>query len=528
MTTPPAGPGVETQWQRLDQRMLFVHPIRELLRFLPVLVGLFFFSNRGSGGSDVQWQLLGIAFPVALGILRYFTTSFRISEGRIELKRGLLNKHVLATRLERVRTVELTAQPIQRLLGLTTVRVGTGTASTSDADRLDLDGLPVDRAHRLRADLLHAAPVATEPTAGETGVTDEPGVRQEMAPAPVREVLRLDPAWARFAPLTSSGVVATVAILGVGSQVLDGFGTGPRVDVDPTVTGVGVPWSLALIAIPVLVAGMSVLAVAGYLVSNWGFTLTHAGHDGSWHLRRGLVTTRETSLDDERVSGVSIGEPIGLRLARGGRLSAIVTGLDRQSSGSSMLVPPAPQSVVTDVAGQVLGSDEPVTSELRSHGPHARTRRFSRALVPTGLLSLLLVLVVVAGAPPWLLVAAVVLPAVGTVLGADRARSLGHTLTERHFVARSGSLLRQRQALETTAIIGWNFRSSWFQRRAGLTTLSATTAGGSQSVTALDVPESDAVAVSATAVPGLIDQFLVGRTGLRTTEPDGGSASPAS
>jgi putative membrane protein len=163
---------------------------------------------------------------------------------------------------------------------------------------------------------------------------------------------------------------------------------------------------------------------------------------------------------------------------------------------------------VTDVAGQVLGVDEPVTSELRSHGPRARTRRFSRALVPTGLLSLVLVLAVVAGAPPWLLLAAVILPVVGAALAVDRARSLGHTLTERHFVARSGSLFRQRQALETTAIIGWNFRSSWFQRRAGLTTLSATTAGGSQSVTALDVPETDAVGVAATAVPGLVDQFL--------------------
>ena len=95
-----------------------------------------------------------------------------------------------------------------------------------------------------------------------------------------------------------------------------------------------------------------------------------------------------------------------------------------------------------------------------------------------------------------------------TALAADRARALGHTLTERHFVARSGSLFRQHQALETAAIIGWNFRSTWFQRRAGLTTLSATTAGGSQSVTALDVPEADAVAVSMAAAPTLVAQFL--------------------
>jgi putative membrane protein len=496
MTTTPAGLVGEGQWQRLDRRMLLVHPIRELLRFLPVLVGLFVFG-RASGGTDVPWQLLGVAFPVALGILRYFTTSFRISEGRIELRRGLVNKHLLSTRLERVRTVEMTAQPIQRLLGLTTVRVGTGTASTSGEDQLDLDGLPAERARRLRADLLHAAPVASEEPAAD-----------EAGPPPARVVLRLDPAWARFAPLTSSGVVATAAILGVGSQVFNDVGGGPGVEVETDVIGFGGFWSLALLAIPVLIAAMSVLAVAGYLVSNWGLTLTHAARDGSWHLRRGLFTTRETSLDDERVSGVSIGEPIGLRLARGGRLSAIVTGLDRRQSGSSMLVPPAPTSVVTGVAGRVLGTDEPVTTTLRAHGPRARTRRFSRALVPTLLLSLVVVLAVVAGAPPWLLLLAGALPAAAVALAVDRARSLGHALTERHFVARSGSLFRQRQALETTAIIGWNFRSTWFQRRAGLTTLSATTAGGSQSVTALDVPEPDAVTVSATAVPGLVDQFL--------------------
>jgi putative membrane protein len=497
MTTSPADLVDEGEWQRLDRRMLLVHPIRELLRFLPVLVGLFVFG-RASDGSDVPWQLLGIAFPVALGILRYITTSFRIGEGRIELRRGLVNKHVLSTRLERVRTVEMTAHPIQRLLGLTTVRVGTGTASTSGEDQLDLDGLPVERARQLRADLLHVVPVDAE----------EPGA-EEAGPAPARVVLRLDPTWARFAPLTSSGFIAAAAIIGVGSQLFDSVGGGPGVQVESTTfTGFGGSWGIVLVAIPVLLGAISVLAVAGYLVSNWGLTLTHAARDGSWHLRRGLFTTRETSLDDERLTGVSIGEPIGLRLVGGGRLSVIVTGLDRRQSGSSTLVPPAPQAVVAGVAGMVLGTDEPVTATLRSHGPRARTRRFSRALVPTLLLSLALVLAVVSGAPPWLLGLSIGLPLVAVALAADRVRSLGHALTQRHFVARSGSLYRQRQALETTAIIGWNFRSTWFQRRAGLTTLSATTAGGSQSVTALDVPEPDAVAVSANSVPGLVDQFL--------------------
>ena len=57
-------------------------------------------------------------------------------------------------------------------------------------------------------------------------------------------------------------------------------------------------------------------------------------------------------------------------------------------------------------------------------------------------------------------------------------------------------------------MIGWNLRSTWFQRRAGLTMLVATTAGGSQSVTAIDVPEDEALDVARAAVPGLVDQFL--------------------
>lgn len=496
MTATPAGLVADEPWQRLDPRMLLVHPIRELFRFLPALVGLFVVGST-SDGMDVRWQLLGIAVPIALGVMRYFTTSFRITEGRIELRRGLLNRHLLSARLDRVRTVDLTAAPVQRLLGLTTVRIGTGTASTNDEDRLDLDGLPTERAHKLRADLLHAGSADTEalePTSGETV-------------SPVRVVLRLDPAWARFAPLTSSGLVVAAAILGLGSQVLDGLG-GPGVRVDGPATGIDESWGLAIAVLVVLVVFVSALAVGGYLVANWGFTLSHSARDGSWHLRRGLFTTRETSLDDARLSGVSMGEPLGLRLAGGGRLSAIVTGLDRSQSGSSLLVPPAPRPVVAGVAGEILGTHEPVTSGLHSHGPRARTRRFTRALVPAGMLALVLVLLVVSGAPAWLLVVAVAVPVTAAALAADRARALGHTLTERHFVARSGSLFRQHQALETAAIIGWNFRSTWFQRRAGLTTLSATTAGGSQSVTALDVPEADAVAVSKAAAPTLVAQFL--------------------
>ena len=57
-------------------------------------------------------------------------------------------------------------------------------------------------------------------------------------------------------------------------------------------------------------------------------------------------------------------------------------------------------------------------------------------------------------------------------------------------------------------MIGWNLRRTWFQRRAGLTTLVATTAGGDQPVTVLDVPEPTPSTLARAAVPGLVEQFI--------------------
>ena len=313
--------------------MLLVHPIREVIRFLPVLV-VFVVARTAAGGE--QWQLLGIAFPIALGLLRYLTTSFRISDGRIELQRGLLNRHVLSTPVDRVRTVDLTSSPIHRVLGLTKVRIGTGTASTSDEDRIDLDGLPLDRARELREELLRTSTADDDVAA---------------AASPERDVVTFDPSWVRFAPLTGSGVVIAAAALGAGSQLLQAVGFFEGLDLE----SVDRPGVSLVILVPLLVLAalvvISLLSIGGYVVSNWGFRLTRTRGAATWHLTRGLFTTRETTLDDDRVAGVSMSEPLGLRLARGARLSAIVTGLDRRQ-GSSTLVPPAPRQVVERVAAR--------------------------------------------------------------------------------------------------------------------------------------------------------------------------------
>nr|WP_246289951.1 PH domain-containing protein [Nocardioides marinus] len=478
--------------------MLVVEPVSELRRFLPVLVGALLAGGFARGGG-LGWELLAVVVPVAIGVARYLTTRYRILEGRVELRRGLLQRTLRTTQLDRVRTVDLTASLVHRLLGLATVRIGTGAGADQD---LELDGLRAADAQQLREALL--ARMAAVVPGGAPGTPPDEDVPAPLPPD--RPVLRLDPAWARYAPLTSAGVVATAALLGVASQALPDSAW--RLDRLPELAPAGWGW-LLLAVVGVLGAAVSsaVLAVIGYLVTHWDLTLTRT--PTQWRLTRGLLTTRETSVEDARLAGVVVREPLGLRLAGAAELAAVVTGLGDGEKGTLTLVPPAPTAVVTGVAGTVLGDDlpteRPLTAALRAHGPAAVRRRRLRALAPAAALVAIVAALVVADVlTPWALVpAALTLPA-AVVLGEDRARALGHLGVDGFLVSRSGSLVRRREVLGAQHVIGWTVRDTWFQRRSGLVTLEATTAGGSQRVRVLDVPEGDGLVLAAALTPGLL------------------------
>ena len=76
------------------------------------------------------------------------------------------------------------------------------------------------------------------------------------------------------------------------------------------------------------------------------------------------------------------------------------------------------------------------------------------------------------------LVAAVLTATVAIWAGLDNSRGLGHAITAGAVALRKGSLLRRTDVLRREGILGWNIRRSPLQRRAGLVTLVATTAGG--------------------------------------------------
>lgn len=493
----------EVPWRRLDPRMLLVHPVHELVRFLPFLVGVLVLGSTGDSGG--WWQLVGVLLPVAVGVLRFLTTRFRITPTQVELRRGLLGRSTLTARLDRVRAVELTSTPVHRLLGLAKVQIGTASSAKDHDETFTLDALPLAHARDLRIQLLHRSEVA------DTDAALEPSSDGASPPAPVADqtLVRLDPRWARYAPLTASGSVVTAAIAGALGQfgddlyrLLDG--------------GRGLGWvrdaPLGVLlsggAVTFLVLG-AVFGVLGYWISYAGFTLTRDARGRTYHVRRGLFTSRETSLEAERVRGVQVGEPLGLRLVGAARLSALTTGLSRRESGATLLVPPAPRQVVDTTAALVLGDPRALGVPLVEHGPAARRRRWTRAVGPVAVLLLAAVVVCLLTPVAWWVLAPVLvaLPLAGA-LAEDRFRRLGHALAAGHLMVRSGSLNGRLSAVQRTGIIGWNFQQSWFQRRAGVVTLVATTAAGQQAYAALDVPETEAIRLASEAVPGMLTPFL--------------------
>lgn len=504
-TTTAALPVEDATWHRLSPRMLLIHPVIEIGKAVPALIGLFFAG--GAGGHGGYWSLVGAGVVAAWSLSRWFTTRLRITPQSVHLRQGLLRRKTITAARDRIRTVDVTSHLLHRLLGLARVVIGTGTNDRKGEGRIILDGLPVGDARTLRDALLHRRP----PGAGAVPPTDA----QEDHPAgPGQcELARLDRRWIRYAPFTLSGVLTGLVIWGFywriqGESGIDLARSGPLHAVSQWLGRL--PMSALVLAVVVaIVLFVTVTSTIGYVLAFWNFRLVR--HDGgTLQVTRGLITSRATSIEARRLVGTQISEPLLLRCVGAARTLVIATGLRvgrGAERGGEVLLPPAPVAEAVAVAALVLDGTPAVTAPLRTHPRAALRRHVTRALAgglvvfgATGVFWW-------AGAPLWVPVVGIALLAVSLPLGVDRYRSLGHTLTDGFVVSRVGSLVRRRSVVADEAIIGWNLKSTYFQRRLGLMTLTATTAAGRQGYGIIDIDPHEAVALAQTVTPDLIAAF---------------------
>ena len=486
-------------WLRLSPRALAVRPITDLLRTAPVLIGLLFAGMHG--GHLNYWGLSFGALAILTGIWRWFGTKYQVTDDRVYVKHGLLSPRVLSTPRSGVRSVDLTAHVMYRLLGVARVKIGTGRNDKREGENFNLDAIGVAEAEALRTLLLTA-----------------PRAASEHAATAETEIVSLRMSWIRFAPLTLTGLV----ILGV----LVGFVTQAEHDAGVNLAALGavhsgihdvthMPLAESIpVGVLTLVIGLVLVSMLGYIAVFWRFRLVRTGA-GSLRVTRGLLSTRATTIDETRLRGVEISEPLSLRAAKGARLIAITTGLrvgGGAERGGSVLLPPAPRVVADRVAAEILGVPSGLCSiELVPHGRAALRRRHVRALVPICLLCVTLPVTLLAfdvRLPYWLAAIAPLAIVLGVLLARDRYRGLGHRLIGDWIVLSTGSFVRRRSILNVRGVIGWQLRQTWFQRRRDLVTVTVTTAAGKQRYSAADMPMAEALAFITAATPDLVPPFL--------------------
>lgn len=537
MTPDPDG------WQRLDPRMLLIGPAQTLRQFaVPVVIALLGIS--GSQGSfEPLFAIPLVLVPIALGFLPWLTTRYRVTETQFQQRKGLLNRKQVTAPLDRVRSVDLEASLLHRLLGLAKVQVGTGV----DETRIELDALSLAQAEELRhfllarqtpADLDQSAwkrdtdmqfvtnghtgeplpaggPLpegALIPPGGQlpAGGLGHPGAvpARPYAVPPPQVLASIDWSWLRFAPFSLSRLAIVAGAIGALTQWGDSL---PFLDAQH----VDAAWRwLRAFAIPLVViwitlgalAGWVLVSVTGYVVQWWGLQLTR--ERGTLRLRSGLFTARSTTVEESRVRGVELSEPVLLRWVKGGELATLATGVG--SGGTTKVLPPCPREVCTDVGQAILGDAQPLALPLESHGPAALRRCHVRHQWPTlGATAGAVATVLTLDWPWWLPIpVAMAFAAMGAVSARTAYRNLGHLLTSDHLAAGSASVERRRTVLERDGVIGWVIQQSLFQRRRGLATLVATTAAGSERVTVRDVPLGRAVSLALATTPTAVAPFL--------------------
>ncbi|WP_422628910.1 PH domain-containing protein, partial [Rhodococcus sp. (in: high G+C Gram-positive bacteria)] len=332
---------------RLDRRMLLIHPVQEVLRLLPVLaVSVVVGSSSGNHG----WGLAVAAVLVVIGLLRWFTTSYRIGPAHVELRRGLIQRQVLSIPRSRIRSVDVDRRVLHRLLGLASVRIGTGQATGGghDRNRFELDGIAIGAVPALREALLSAHLSSAHGSSGSA-------TTGSAAPDPSHiELARLQPSWVRYAPFSTTGLVAVAAVVGLAFQ----YGIGETLTESGTVRR-GISWATAAGpvvavagAIVVLLTVASAAACVRYLLLFGNLLLTDDGH--ALRIGHGLLRVRHSTLDRARLRGVVLREPLALRIAGGARLDAIMTGVAAERGESSLLLPSAPAVDAHRVATAVV------------------------------------------------------------------------------------------------------------------------------------------------------------------------------
>lgn len=457
------------------------------------------------GGGWETWAMW-LAIPFSLyAVVRHLLIRYSYAEEELIVRSGLLSRTERHIRYARVQNVEIVRNPLHRLLSVAEVRVETGGGKECEA-RLRV--LPVAAAEEMRsrvfegrrrpatlaeaasASLPEAAPAQSEAVAAaDPRECEVVGAKSsEAAPTPAsREVLRLSAReLAIFGLFENRGMLVISAVLGVLWEAgVFGMTGLPRLRLGEKLWqairdagGIGTVWrpemALALVGIVLgFLIVVRLLSVAWAMVQLHGFTLTRTVTE----LRTacGLFTRVVGLIPAHRVQLLTVIETPLLRLF--GRVAVRVETAGGEADAAASrhwLAPVLPRERLATLLDEVAPDYALGSVEWSPVHPDARRRLLRESLWVVLIASLALA----PFARLWTGAVILLLVPLAVVVSRRQAAAMSWTLTPEIVAFRGGWLWRHTSVARHSRIQAVTLDHSPFDRRWGMATVTADTAGG--------------------------------------------------
>jgi putative membrane protein len=481
--------------------------LSQLRQFALPLIAFVVFGQRAD--EDELWfQAVALAAALLLtfaAVARFYTYRFRIDAGVLVIRSGLLHRNLRQIPLARIQNVALKQNPLHRLLGVAEVKlesaVGGGTPeaqmqvlSLADAHALELVVEASGGGEAAAEGDAHPASKGTSADAEASQARAAPPSRVLLA-LPIDEVIKLG--------LTSNrGLVLGAVGFGAFSQFGgEGFGAiaanAAKAGVDYA-SGLGLGWLQWLLLGAALLLGFLVLArllaVILVLLQLFGFKLSETG--SSLGVESGLLTRTRTRAPLAKIQRWSVFESLVHRWL--GRQSVSVETAALQATNEQQaltdVIPIAPPQRVDALLRHWL----PTIDWGRWQWQPLHPRAWRRMVWP----SLLVIVAITVTACRKFglegLFALLLLVPLAVWRARLLARRCGYVLTDQVLAWRSGWLDRTVSFAEVHRLQGLRLTQSPFDRRHGMASLYADTAGASPLTHALHLrhlPEAQARAL---------------------------------
>jgi putative membrane protein len=462
---------------------------------LPLVVVLLF-GRRRDPDIYIWMAAIFLGLPVAWAVIKYFTFTYRIEEGELITKQGLLGRTERNIPLGRVQDIRIEQGVLHRLLGMADVFVETAGGRGPEASLSVLA--------RTKADELRAA-VFAQAAAPTAAAGSAPALQRQV----VRQLTLRDLV---LAGLTSNRAASVLAIILVLWKVADDVlpeDVYERYAKDITLRAVewqshggSIEWMLVAGITIALIASGVLFSVIGSIIVFYGFTLSRTGED--IYRSYGLLTRRSSSLPRRRIQLLKIEETwlrrlFGLATLRADTAGgAVQPGQNKEEqSGRDVLLPVVPRSDVDTLLPVFFPDLDAAEDAWQKVSPRAIVRGTKKGTA----VCLLLAVISCSLQRTWYgLWPLLFVPGI-YALNVMSYRHLGYWLGDRFFRMRSGWLNRATHIVPIRNVQSIVVRQTPFDRRHGVATLildsaGQTNTGGGPRIK--NVPWSDTLAVART------------------------------